>query len=64
LLIGLRILGVFILFVLSFGIYISGVFTDYKAYKDYCSGYIPLLKEYFETHSSYPDNLNVFEERP
>ena len=60
LLMGLRILGVLFLFLLLLVLYISGVFTNYKAYKDYCSGYISLINDYFEAYGAYPSSLNIF----
>lgn len=53
--------GRYACFLLFVGLYLSGVFTNYKAYKDYCSGYIPLINEYFEAHGSYPSSLNMLE---
>ena len=64
LLMGLRILGVLFLFLLLLVLYISGVFTNYKAYKDYCSGYISLINDYFEAYGAYPSSLNILEKPP
>jgi len=60
-----NLLKILLFLIFSFFAYLivmSYIFSNgYRDYKEFCSQYIPILKQYHTEHGVYPSTLNSFE---